>query len=132
VNGIVRYSRGDNHRGLTVTGQGTWADWQSTDQIPARAVRSGALSRFSAVDPSDRGAAHRQSLAAEVQRGSGASSFRASAFALRSSMNLFSNFTYFLDDPSCCWSATRGRPKPDGRAAEAASSGRITRGSVAG
>jgi hypothetical protein len=99
MNGILRYSRGDNQRGLTVTGQGSWAGWNSTDQIPVRAVDSGAISRYGAIDPTDRGTTNRQSVALELQRSQGPSSFRANAFVLRNSLNLFSNFTYFLDDP---------------------------------
>ena len=34
-----------------------------------------------------------------MQRSSGSSSLRANAFVLRNSLNLYSNFTYFLDDP---------------------------------
>jgi hypothetical protein len=99
VNTLVRYSRGDNRRGWTLTGQGSRADWHSTDQVPVRAVESGAISRYGAIDSTDRGATDRQSLALELQRSNGPGSFRASAFALRNSLNLFSNFTYFLDDP---------------------------------
>jgi hypothetical protein len=42
---------------------------------------------------------NRQSIAAEFQRSNGPSSLRATGFVLRNRLNLFSNFTYFLDDP---------------------------------
>lgn len=99
VNGIVRYSRGDNRDGFSLTGMGYWADWDSTDQIPQRAVSEGRISRFGLIDPSDGGQANRQSLAAEYQRSNGPASVRATGFLLRNSLNLFSNFTYFLEDP---------------------------------
>jgi hypothetical protein len=99
VNGVLRYSRGDNRDGFSLTGMGYWADWDSTDQIPERAVRDGRIPRFGLIDESDGGAANRQSLAAEYQRSNGPSSVRATGFLLRNSLNLFSNFTYFLDDP---------------------------------
>ena len=99
VNGVVRFSRGDNRNGFSVTGMGYWADWDSTDQVPERAITGGLIDRFGVVDPSDGGKANRQSLAAEYQRSSGPSSLRATGFLLRNSLNLFSNFTYFLDDP---------------------------------
>jgi DNA primase len=38
-------------------------------------------------------------LAVEYQRSAAPSSFRATGFVLHNSLNLFSNFTYFLDDP---------------------------------
>ncbi len=99
VNGVVRYSRGDNRNGLSLTGMGYWADWNSTDQVASRAITSNQISRFGFLDGTDAGTTNRQSLAAELQRSSGPSSLRATAFVLRNSLNLFSNFTYFLDDP---------------------------------
>jgi hypothetical protein len=99
VNGVLRFSRGDNRNGFSLTGMGYWADWDSTDQVPERAITSGLISRFGLLDPTDGGKADRQSLAAEFQRSNGPSSLRATGFVLRNSLNLFSNFTFFLDDP---------------------------------
>jgi hypothetical protein len=99
LNGVVRFSRGDNRNGFSLTGMGYWADWDSTDQVPARAIESGLIPRFGLLDESDGGTANRQSLAADFQRSSGPSSLRATGFLLRNRLNLFSNFTYFLEDP---------------------------------
>jgi len=99
TNAVVRFSRGDTRNGFSVTGSGYWADWDSTDQVPARAIADGRIARFGLVDPSDRGFSHRQTLVTEVQRSFGNSELRGSAFVLRNSLNLFSNFTYFLEDP---------------------------------
>jgi hypothetical protein len=99
ANGVLRYSQGDNRNGFSVTGTGYWADWDSTDQVAERAVTSELISRFGNIDASDGGRANRQSLAAEFQRSAGPSSIRATVFLLHNSLNLFSNFTYFLDDP---------------------------------
>jgi hypothetical protein len=99
INGVLRYSRGDTRNGISVTGMSYQADWRSTDQIPARAIDAGLISRRGLLDASDGGTAERQSLASEFQRTRGDSSWRASAFVLRNRLDLFSNFTYFLDDP---------------------------------
>jgi hypothetical protein len=99
LNGVLRYSRGDNRNGFSITGMGYWADWDSTDQVAARAVASGQLSRFGNLDPSDGGKANRQSVAVDLQRSHGPSSIRATGFVLHNGLNLFSNFTYFLEDP---------------------------------
>ena len=99
VNGVLRYSRGDNRNGFSLTGMGYWANWESTDQVAERAVSSGLIPRFGHLDPTDSGTTNRQSLAAEYQRSAGPSSLRATGFVLHNSLNLFSNFTYFLDDP---------------------------------
>jgi hypothetical protein len=99
VNGVLRFSHGDNRNGFSLTGMGYWANWDATDQVPERAITSGLIPRFGLLDPSDGGEADRQSFAAEFQRSSGPSSLRATGFVLRNSLNLFSNFTFFLDDP---------------------------------
>ena len=99
VNAVLRYSRGDNRNGLSLTGMGYWADWDSSDQVAERAVQRGLIPRFGLLDATDGGTANRESLAFEFQRSTGPSSLRGTAFLLRNSLNLFSNFTYFLDDP---------------------------------
>lgn len=99
ANAVVRYSQGDNRNGVSITGMGYWSRWDATDQIADRAIGSGLISRFGGLDSTDGGEANRQSVAVELQRSSGPSSVRATAFVLRNSLNLFSNFTYFLDDP---------------------------------
>lgn len=100
INGVLRYSRGDNRNGFSLTSMGYWADWDSTDQVPERAISEGLIPRFGLIDATDGGKANRQSLAAEYQRSNGPSSLRATGFLLHNSLNLFSNFTYFLDDPN--------------------------------
>jgi len=100
LNTVLRFSQGDTRNGLSVTGMGYWADWNATDQVPARAVDQGVISRFGFIDRSNGGRADRQSLSAEFQRSRGVSSWRGTGFLLRNTLNLFSNFTYFLDDAS--------------------------------
>jgi hypothetical protein len=97
-NGVLRYTEGDQRGGVSITAMGYSARWNSTDQIPQRAVRAGVLSRFGLIDPSDGGTTSRYALATEWQRGSSSAVTRASAYSLRYRLNLFSNFTYFLED----------------------------------
>jgi hypothetical protein len=99
VNGVLRFSRGDNRNGFSLTGMGYWANWDATDQVPERAITNGLIPRFGLLDASDGGEADRQSFAAEFQRSNGPASLRATGYVLRNSLNLFSNFTFFLDDP---------------------------------
>ncbi|HEX3556547.1 MAG TPA: TonB-dependent receptor plug domain-containing protein [Thermoanaerobaculia bacterium] len=99
LNGVLRWNRGDAANGLTVTAMGYDGRWDATDQIPERAVTEGLISRFGAIDPTDGGSSSRYSLAADWRRGSGDSLTRASVYALRYGLDLFSNFTYFLNDP---------------------------------
>jgi hypothetical protein len=99
INAVLRYSGGDNRNSFSLTGMGYWADWGSSDQVAERAVESGLIPRFGLLDATDGGTTNRQSLAIEFQRSNGPSALRGTAFVLRNSLNLFSNFTYFLDDP---------------------------------
>ena len=99
VNAVVRYSQGDLQNGFSVTGMGYSADWNATDQIPLRAVESGRLARFGAVDDTDAGRTSRTSLAFDGLRSGGTGSTRVTAYALQGELNLFQNFTYFLENP---------------------------------
>ena len=99
VNGVVRYSQGDLQNGFSITGMGYSADWKSTDQIPLRAVDAGSLSRFGNIDPTDAGRTSRYSLAFDGLQSSGTGSTRFTAYTLQGGLNLFQNFTYFLEHP---------------------------------
>jgi len=99
LNAVVGYSRGDVQNGVALRGMLYRGRWDATDQIPARAVASGSLSRFDGVDKTTGGDTARYSLSGDWQRTRNGGVTRASAFAMNSRLNLFSNFTYFLDDP---------------------------------
>ena len=98
-NGVVRYNRGDAVNGFSLTAMGYSGTWNSTDQIPLRAVADGSIGRFDAIDPTDGGASHRYSFDADVRQAVGPALLRARVYALHYDLKLFSNFTYFLDDP---------------------------------
>jgi outer membrane receptor protein involved in Fe transport len=97
-NTALRYSRGDKSDGFAITGMAYKADWDSTDQIPQRAVDSGTIGRFGAIDPSDGGETSRYSLSYEQHHDFAGGRVVVDAYAIRSTLNLWSNFTYFLDD----------------------------------
>ncbi|HKS24991.1 MAG TPA: TonB-dependent receptor [Thermoanaerobaculia bacterium] len=99
LNGVLRYTRGDQRGGFSVTAMGYDATWRSTDQIPTRAVSDGMISRFGSLDPTDGGKTSRYSLESEWQRSSAGSLTQVAAYALQYRLDLFSDFTYFLDDP---------------------------------
>lgn len=98
-NGLLRYSVGDAHDSMTLTAMAYHNQWNSTDQIPLRALRSGQLGRFDAVDPSDGGDSSRYSVSFAKQHRDQQGSWQVSAYAVRSALDLYSNFTYFLNDP---------------------------------
>lgn len=75
------------------------ATWTATDQIPKRAVRSGALGRFDSLDPTSGGRTGWYGLTAEWTPDLGVPETRLVGYAFGYDLDLFSNFTYALDDP---------------------------------
>nr|WP_232314038.1 TonB-dependent receptor [Ralstonia sp. A12] len=100
LNGVLRYTvpLGGGER-LRITGMAYKNAWQSTDQVPQRAIDQGLISRFGAIDPTDGGATSRYSLSADWLRPLGDGLVSANAYIIKSRLTLFSNFTYALDNP---------------------------------
>jgi TonB-dependent receptor-like protein/carboxypeptidase family protein len=98
-NGVLRYSQKNGDSDFSVTAMGYQNRWNSTDQVPDRAVSAGTISKFGAVDPTDGGDAYRYSLAADWQKTADSAQTRVTAYAVDSHLRLFSNFTYDLNDP---------------------------------
>ncbi|PIT02533.1 TonB-dependent receptor [Bradyrhizobium nitroreducens] len=99
LNGLVRYSQGTATDGVSVTGMAYANGWNSTDQVPQRAIASGFLSRFGSEDPSDGGNTNRFALSGRVAQTDDAGSWKANAYVVKSQLDLFNNFTYYLSDP---------------------------------
>ncbi|HEX3917196.1 MAG TPA: TonB-dependent receptor [Caulobacteraceae bacterium] len=110
--GVARLASGDAANGWSLTAMAYHNVWNSTDQIPDRAIAGetdpvGApappaadlISRWGEIDPTDGGNTGRYSLSADWRRTDGASSQHVSAYAFAYDLDLFSNFTYFLNDP---------------------------------
>ncbi|WP_412061375.1 TonB-dependent receptor [Rubrivirga sp. IMCC45206] len=99
ASGIARYSTGTDRNGLSLTALAYHNDWDATDQIAARAVPD-LYDRLDTVDPTVGGTTSRATLVGRWARTSPTgTATRATAYAATYSLNLFSNFTYFLDDP---------------------------------
>lgn len=97
--GVLRYAQGASDQQFSVTGMFYKGAWHASNQIPLRAVRDGALDEFGAVDPSDGGDTSRYSVSATMRKRSSDALLQANAYLVQSSLTLFNNFTYFLDDP---------------------------------
>ncbi len=98
-NGLARFTSGNDKDAYSVTVAAYHGRWNSTDQVPDRAIQEGLISRFGAIDPSDGGDSHRYSMVGEWQRRGDYSLTKGSLYGIGYGLNLFSNFTYFLDDP---------------------------------
>ena len=99
LNGLVRYSQGTVTDGVSVTGMAYANNWNSTDQVPQRAITDGFLDRFGSQDPSDGGNTNRFALSGRVAQSDDLGSWKANAYIVKSQLDLFNNFTYFLSDP---------------------------------
>ena len=83
--------------GWSITALAYDADWNATDQIPRRAVEDGRLGYLDAVDKTDGGNTSRYILSArrrDLLRG-----LDSVVYVQRYRLDLYSNFTYFLEDP---------------------------------
>ena len=96
-NGVLRYSQGTEANGFNVTLMAYDATWHATSQIPLRAVQAGSLSRFDAVDQTDGGKSSRYSVSGNWRQSSGTTRTQVNAYVVRNRLDLFSNFTYFVD-----------------------------------
>jgi hypothetical protein len=97
--GVLKYTLDYGHTGFSLLAMGYASKWDAADQIPERAVVQGLISRLGAIDPSDGGKTSRYSLSGEWWRKWGNGTTRANAYVFYYKLNLFSNFTFFLDDP---------------------------------
>lgn len=99
LNGVMRYSQGTVTDGFTLTAMAYANRWNSTDQVPSRAIASGEIGRYGALDPSDGGNASRFSLSGNWAQSDDAGSSKANFYVIKSSLNLWNNFTYYLSNP---------------------------------
>jgi outer membrane receptor protein involved in Fe transport len=99
LNGVMRYSQGTAEDGFSLTGMAYANNWNSTDQIPSRAIASGEIGLYDAFDPSDGGNSSRFSLSGLWAQSDESGSSKANFYVIKSSLNLWNNFTYNLSDP---------------------------------
>ena len=70
-------------------------EWNSADQIPERAVEQGIIDELGSLDESVGGESSRYSFSINWHN----RDVDATLYAIQSKLTLWSNFTYFLDDP---------------------------------
>ena len=93
INVLGRFALGGN---WSLTALAYSSQWESTDQIPVRAVETGLIARLGTIDTTDGGETSRYIVALRNRDMNG---WDAVAYVQRYELNLWSNFTYFLDDP---------------------------------
>ncbi len=98
-NGYVRQTWSSGTNNFALTALGYHGRWQSTDQVPERAITEGTISRFGTIDPTDGGMSDRASLSFDWTSSAGGGTTHVNLYAVYYHLSLFSDFTYFLDDP---------------------------------
>ena len=94
LNAVLKHTRQLANSELSVTMMLYDNSWNSADQIPQRAVDRGLIDELGSIDPTTGGESSRYSVSLNWQ----ANNWQMSAYAIHYEMNLWSNFTYFLDD----------------------------------
>ena len=97
--GLLRYSRERDADAFSILALGYHNAWHASDQVPMRLTEGGAVARFAQIDSSLGGSSSRYAVTAEWLRSGSTSSHSVQLFAMRYDLDLYSNFTYFLDDP---------------------------------
>ncbi|MGJ0508869.1 MAG: TonB-dependent receptor [Methylocystis sp.] len=98
INGVLRWSRGEENDGMSITGMAYANRWNSTDQIPLRILDYG-FSRWGSMNPTDGGDTTRFSLSGRWAQETANYWSKVEAFAMHSTLDLYNDFTYFLAHP---------------------------------
>ncbi|MCG9792451.1 TonB-dependent receptor [Flavobacterium algicola] len=90
----------DENSKFTLTASRFSSRWDASGQIPQRLVDQGLISRFGAVDNTEGGTTSRTNINAALVKSIDENTFvKANVFYSKYDFELFSNFTFFLDDP---------------------------------
>jgi hypothetical protein len=98
-NGTVRYSHGDQKDGFDLTAMAYHGSGNFTTDQPVSAYQQGLIGRFGTLDPSDGNFAERFSLSGHYYVSGGNWNVTTTAYAIRSRLTLWNDFTHFLVDP---------------------------------
>jgi hypothetical protein len=79
INSLLRYTQGTTLDGFSITGMAYSNRWNSTDQVPQRAISSGQIGLYGAEDPSDGGNTNRFALSARAAGTDDAESWKANS-----------------------------------------------------
>lgn len=95
INLLGRYTQQIGLAQFAVTVMAYDNSWRSADQVPLRAIESQLIDRFGSLDTQLGGESSRYSISASWF----SDAWRGNAYLVRSELALWSNFTYFLNDP---------------------------------
>ena len=89
-----------NNTQLTASLSGFKSKWDASGQIPERAVANGTIDRFGSIDPSEGGNTERYNANVQLNHQfANGLNWENQAYYVRNIFNLYSNFTFYLNDP---------------------------------
>lgn len=99
-NALIKYNHRLNNKSvLKLTGTYFNSQWKASGQIPERAVNSGMIDRFGAIDPNEGGTTYRSNVMLEYNYSGRPDQFlKIKGFLSQYDFKLLSNFTFFLYD----------------------------------
>lgn len=100
LNGVISYAKDEGKRSYSLTAMGYDGSWNATNHVPLRAIEHGVIGRYGTLDASDGGSTHRYSLSGQYTQRDDDHTTKMSAYAIAYGLDLFSNFTYYLDHPN--------------------------------
>lgn len=90
----------DNGTRISLLAAHFTSTWDASGQIPQRAVADGLITRFGAIDDTEGGNTRRTNIALSVTKPvAGGAFLKSNIFWSQYDFELFSNFTFFLEDP---------------------------------
>ncbi len=98
-NGLLRWNWGDAEDKLALTIMAYHGHAHSPDQVPQRAIDRGLIDRLGAIDTMDGLTTDRESLSFDWHHYDTGGTTHLNAYLIYYHLDIFSNFTFFLDDP---------------------------------
>jgi opacity protein-like surface antigen len=97
--GLLRYTQGTATDGFSATAMAYANSWNSSDQAALRAITTRRIGLFGEIDPTDGGDTSRFMLSARLAQSDDYGSWKANAYVVKYTLNLFSNFSWDTTDP---------------------------------
>ncbi|MDX2249653.1 MAG: TonB-dependent receptor [Bacteroidia bacterium] len=100
-NVLLKYTEkiADN-QSLTVSAAHFRSRWDASGQIPSRAIEAGTITRWGAIDNTEGGETSRSHINVQfVSENASGAHFRQQLYWIKYNFELYSNFTFFLEDP---------------------------------
>jgi opacity protein-like surface antigen/outer membrane receptor protein involved in Fe transport len=97
--GLLRYTQGTATDGFSATAVAYGNSWNASDQVALRAITTGQIGLFGEIDPTDGGDTSRFMVSTRFAHSDDDGLWKANAYVVKYTLDLFNNFTWFTTDP---------------------------------